>query len=292
MRHRRASNRGFALHSWPPHARKSACDFTKAAPPATGIHLIDTRARLIDTRARFVTGVHIALAAGIDDVPSLSRRAIHMRRRLWGSRSKRGRPTPRTAMALAPRAHEPKASGIRRLRSRNSGKAPAAVSVRLVQGRQSSTSEPVEMLGLDDLYPHREGFASLHWWRRFSRAWLSRWERIARSAVLSAWTGAAGDRGGSAAQFDVAACGRECFAGVAGKRPPASVAPEDPRDTVSRRGREVIDEGRLGIIHGAACQSVDSVAGRRGYQYSQPVLLTGGRRDEPDPERLLVWAGQ
>jgi len=79
-----------------------------------------------------------------------------------------------TAMALMPRAHEPEADGMRRVRSRNSGQAPAAVSVRLVQGRHSSAPEQVEMLGLDEIYPHREGFASLHWWRRFCRVWLSR----------------------------------------------------------------------------------------------------------------------
>jgi hypothetical protein len=28
---------GVALHSRPPQARKSACDFSKAVPPATGI---------------------------------------------------------------------------------------------------------------------------------------------------------------------------------------------------------------------------------------------------------------
>jgi hypothetical protein len=79
-----------------------------------------------------------------------------------------------TAMALTPRAHEPKAPGMRRVRSRNSGKAPAAVSVRLVQGRHPSAAEHVEVLGLDEIYSHRKGFASLHWWRRFCRVWLSR----------------------------------------------------------------------------------------------------------------------
>lgn len=67
-----------------------------------------------------------------------------------------------TALALTTRAHDQKAAGMRRFRVEDSGQAPAAVSARLVQRLQSPTAEHVKMLGLDDIYSHRERFAILY----------------------------------------------------------------------------------------------------------------------------------
>jgi hypothetical protein len=112
--------------------------------------------------------------------------------------------------------------------------------------------------------------------------------------MLPAWvvglTVGDGCLGGLAADFDFEASGDECVAGVAGKRPPSPAAPEDTGNTVPCR--QVLCAERPGLIRGRACKSVNPVVGRYQYQYAQSVWALAGRRDDPDPECLAVWAGQ